>query len=197
MMKEKMRLIKLALKEWHQTYFANLLGKINSLKDCISLLEAKGELEVLSTEEVDDVHVLSSELHSLARINASIPWQQSRLLWLREGDANTKYFHAIMSGRKRKNAISSIMVNGVQVEGVNPVREAVFTQPLNHFQAQEIRRPTMDNLHFSMLSFAEGALLSMMFTMDEVKAAVWDCESLRAPVWMEFTWVLSRIYGQK
>ena len=102
---------------------------------------------------MDGLHGLSSELHSLSKRNASILWQQSRFLWLHEGDANTKYFHAI----------SSITVDGAPLEGVAQVREMVFTHFENHFQALDINRPRVDNLHFSMLPLAKGALLTMPF----------------------------------
>jgi len=65
----------------------------------MGILEARGEVNVLSEDDVIKLHEASAVLHSLSRANASISWQQSRLLWLQEVDANSKYFHAIMSGR--------------------------------------------------------------------------------------------------
>jgi hypothetical protein len=85
---------------------------------------------VLSEDDVIELHKTSAELHSLSRANASILWQQSRLLWLREGDITSKYFHVIMSGRQRHNAISSTVVGAYMVEGVADFREVVF----GHFQ---------------------------------------------------------------
>ena len=96
------------------------------MKNHIDTLEARGEVDVLTKEEVTDLHATSVELHSLSRINASILWQQSRLLWLRKDDTNSKYFHVIMSGRRRRNGISSI-------EGVANVWEVVFSHIQNHF----------------------------------------------------------------
>jgi len=43
-------------------------------------------MDDLFVEEVADLHQMSTDLHSLYRANTSISWQQSRLLWLREGD---------------------------------------------------------------------------------------------------------------
>jgi len=133
--KEKLNLIKIALKEWHLTHTNNLPGRIQSLKSQIDGLESRGEVNVLSEEEVDELHSMSNYLHLLSRENASITWQQSRLLWLRDGDANSKYFHSIMSGRHRRNAISSILVDNNLVEGVNNVREVVYNHFRNHFFA--------------------------------------------------------------
>lgn len=130
---------------------------------------------------MDELHSLATELHSLSSANASITWQQLRLLWLREGDANSKYFHAIMLGRRRRNSISSIIVENNHVEGVMNVREAVFTHFINDFQTQDIIRPRVDNLQFRRLSIVESVHLTYPFIEEELKAAVWDCDSFKSP----------------
>lgn len=180
-MKEKLKRIKGDLKEWHLTHSHNLPGKINSLKNQIDVLDSKGEVDMLSEEEVSTLHDLSSELHSLSRANTSISWEQSRLLWLREGDANSKYFHAIMSGRRRRNAISSVTVNNNVIEGIDNVRQAVFGHFQSHFQALQINRPRVDDLHFRRLNATDGNFLTCPFREEEVKAAVWDCDSFKSP----------------
>jgi len=131
--KEKLKLLKSALKDWHLTHTKNLPGSIHSLKSQIDMLESRGEVNVLSEGEVAELHNMTSDLYSSSRSNASIMWQQSRLLWVREGDANSKYFHGIMSGRRRRNAISSILVGDNLVEGVCNVREAVYNHFCDHF----------------------------------------------------------------
>jgi len=75
-LKETLKLIKMALKEWHLSHAYNLPGMMNSLKERISALANKGEAEMLSEEEVEGLHGFSSDLHSLVRINASTSWQQ-------------------------------------------------------------------------------------------------------------------------
>ena len=129
-----------------------------SLKDRISNLDLKGEAEVLLDAEVEDLHGLTEELFSLVRMNTSIYWQQSRMQWLREGDANSKFFHGIMSTRKRRNAIPFFLVNGVVVEGVDNVRGAVFSHFSTHFQGVSVDRPTMEALNFRLLSHREGSV---------------------------------------
>jgi len=132
-LKEKLKLLKLALKDWHQRHAQNLPARILSLTDSITSLDLKGESEVLSDEEILELHGLSEELFSLSRANSSICWQQSRSRWLKEGDANSKYFHRIMSSKRSRNAIPFFLVNGTLVEGVENVRNAVFTHFRRNF----------------------------------------------------------------
>ena len=94
--KENVKKIKLALKLWHQNHTKNLLGRILLLKERFSL-DCKGENLLLLEDEEEELHVLIAELFSLYRINISICWKQPRLIWLREGDANSKIFHGVIS----------------------------------------------------------------------------------------------------
>jgi len=117
----------------------------------------------------------------LSRISASINWQQARSRWLKDGDANSKFFHSMLSSRHRRNSIVTLKVNGNIVEGVQPIRNAVFTHFKEHFAAQNISRPGAENLLFKQLTFAEGRSLILPFTELEVKNAVWDCDSFKSP----------------
>jgi len=126
------------------------------------------------------MHGITHDLHSLSHVNTSICWQQSRLLWLKDGDANSKYFHSVLSSRRRRNSLVSIVENGVVVEGVQPIRNVVFQHFFNHFKACAIERPGVDNLAFKTLSYVEGGGLIKPFSPEEVKAAVWDCESFKS-----------------
>jgi len=105
----------------------------------------------------------------------------SRFQWLREGDANSKNFHGMLSSRRRRNAIPFILVNGVLVEGVDDVRHAVYTHFQSHFQQSFVQRPSMEGLHFRTLDYTQGASLTRPFSVEEVKVAVWDCENFKCP----------------
>jgi len=123
--------------------------------------------------------------------------QQSRAQWLqkemlilnffmqlclaREGDVNSKFFHAIMSGRQRGNAVSSFVVNGMCVEVVDNVRSAVFSHFSSHYKSQREGRSNMDALHFPCLSYRDDISLVKPFSVEEVKAAVWDCDNFKCP----------------
>jgi len=89
-LRQKLKMMKSSLKEWHYQHVQNINGKIMEIKNCIVVLDEKGETEALQEAEVEELHNLSFKSHSSARVQNSINWQKSRMNWLQEGDANTK-----------------------------------------------------------------------------------------------------------
>ena len=145
------------------------------------MLDKKGEQEVLSEDELVELRDKTFELHYMAMINTSICWQQSWLLWLQEGDTNSKYFHSVMAGRRQGNTISSLTVDGGLVEDVNPVHEAVYNYFLTHFMAPEVVRPSVEGMEFCNIDQSDCVNLVRPFTIDEVKTAVWDSDRYKSP----------------
>ncbi|GAU45582.1 hypothetical protein TSUD_273820 [Trifolium subterraneum] len=180
-LKEKFKMIKTALKDWHKTHTQNLPSRIESLQERLATLDEKGGEEDLTDLELAELHGVTSDIHTLSRLNASICWQQSRSRWLKEGDANTKYFHSVLASRRRGNAISSLQVGSTTVKGVAPIRNAVVSHFVSHFKAVIVDRSGVESLSFKRLHPAEVSSLILPFSMAEVKAAVWDCDSYKSP----------------
>ena len=76
-LKEKLKFLKSALKEWHHHHSKNLPARILLLKDKIASLDLKGESSVLTDDDIRELHGLTEDLFSLSRANSSIRWQQS------------------------------------------------------------------------------------------------------------------------
>jgi hypothetical protein len=180
-LKEKLKKLKECLRSWHLNHTLNIDSKIQSAKDRLAVLDAMGENNTLGIQEVDELHMLSVDIVALLKLQVSMQWQKSRVNWLKEGDANSKFFHGIMSSRKRSNSIISLLADCVTIEGVEPVWQTVFQHFQNHFKRIPQTRPDIDGLVFNTLSVAEGADLTKPFLLAEIKAAVWDCDSFRCP----------------
>ncbi|MCI59549.1 cysteine-rich receptor-like protein kinase, partial [Trifolium medium] len=86
---------------------------------------------------------------------------------LKEGDANSKYFHSVLAGRRSRNAVSVIQVDGVTLEGVISIRQAVVSHFASHFKATNMDRPGVDNLQFRRLNQLESGSLTKPFSEAE------------------------------
>jgi hypothetical protein len=158
-----------------------LSSRIYSLKVRLPVFDLKGEEDTLTEAELEDLHAVTTDMYSLSRLQASISWQQSRSRWLKEGDANTKYFHSMLASRRRRNAISTVHVDDVALEGVHPIRQAVLSHFATHFKTSNVVRPGVENLRFNRLTVVEGSSLITPFSEAELKTAVWDCDSFKSP----------------
>jgi len=76
-----------------------------------------------------------------------------------------KKIHGIMSNRCRQNAINLVSVNGVNVEGVQNIRAAVYNHFSSHFKVVATDRPTVEALPFRKLSYGEGGNLTKPFSL--------------------------------
>lgn len=54
---------------------------------------------------------LTVELFKMSKLNFNIHWQKSRSRWLKEGDANTRYYHGCENKRRKENEFVSLDVN--------------------------------------------------------------------------------------
>jgi hypothetical protein len=93
--------------------------------EVILRLDVAMDSRLLSTEERALRHLLKKKLQGLASLERTLACQRSRLLWLREGDACTRFFHTHASHRRRKNFIGHLMVDNRRVTDNADKAEAV------------------------------------------------------------------------
>ena len=78
----------------------------------MNVLDAKEETHRLTLEEKLVQVNLRSNIEKLTLLE-EISWRQkSRVLHLKEGDANTRFFHRMANSNRKINGIESLMVNG-------------------------------------------------------------------------------------
>lgn len=76
-------------------------------REVVNQLEKVQETRSLSLYEHNLIKLLKNRILCLLAIQRS-RIQRSRLVWLRLGDTNSKYFHIIANNRKKKNRIHSL-----------------------------------------------------------------------------------------
>ncbi|KAK7273947.1 hypothetical protein RIF29_15015 [Crotalaria pallida] len=114
----------------------------------IEELEAKAEESVLDDQEIVTRGMKHYELWKLASNRESLLLARSRINWLKEGDANTKCFHAVINHRRCTNKLKTIRFEDRWIEGVVEVKEAVKNFFKNHFVEPMPNRPLLQGVSF-------------------------------------------------
>ncbi|KAK4540324.1 hypothetical protein RGQ29_031849 [Quercus rubra] len=97
--------------------------------------------EVLARAEVENL--LSLE---------EISWRQkSRMLWIKEGDNNTKFFHKMANSRRRFNHLCFLEVDGEIYEEESEIAAQVVNFYKNLYQESEEWRPFAEDLEFDQI----------------------------------------------
>ena len=85
-------------------------------------LDVKEGLDGLSYEEVQLREEHKCDVVRLARLEKTSWHQKSRVLWLQEGDNNTKFFHRMANSNRRRNYVNALEVDGILYEEPGEVK---------------------------------------------------------------------------
>jgi hypothetical protein len=132
-------------------------------------------------EEYRPLDAAERTLRQTAREALALSVKQKAAFWkqrgkfraIKEGDENTKFFHARASHRLRKNSIRTLSVNGVDV-----IDHDDKAQALHAFYLELLGRPRPTSWGFDLSTLyagakrANGAALAAPFDRKEIKAAV-------------------------
>ncbi|XP_020967472.1 uncharacterized protein LOC110266796 [Arachis ipaensis] len=178
---EKMKALTTPLRIWHKQHFGDITEKIKRFEE-----ELKKVDDMVSSGRYDGT--MEARRRALVRccekwyVRQDVHWKQmSRSRHASEMDRNTRYFHNIASVRRRNNRIEALVIHGRTVQNQARIKTAIrdFYKCLYH---QEVS----PNVSFrdglvNRLGREEAEALEVLPSVDEVKEAVWDCESSKAP----------------
>jgi hypothetical protein len=111
----KLRSIAKHLSRWSTKFIGSIMSHIFLALELILRFDIAMESRQLSPDERALRRLLKKKLLGLASLERTIARQRSRILWLREGDACTRFFHLHASHRRRKNFIGHLFVDDVRV----------------------------------------------------------------------------------
>ncbi|GKV19478.1 hypothetical protein SLEP1_g29737 [Rubroshorea leprosula] len=121
----------------------------------IAAVDEKGEVGTLTTKDIEIRKGGFIELWRNLRIKESM-WQQ----------------------KARKMCIQ---INNKQLGGVDEIREEVARYFQGLFTEEKWQRPKLDGINFNQLSQTDNESLMAVFSEEEIKNAVWDCDSSKSP----------------
>lgn len=180
-LKQKLKGLKRGIVEWRNQNQQGLLASAEATKKKLLQLETEAEIRTLEPHEWACWKELKLKLSVAQKNIIKDLKQKARVKWALEGDENNKFFHAIIRGRKKKNDVKGLLINGIWIEEPGPIKEEIFQFFRNHYKETHLNRPTFINQHFKKLNNDESKALEAAFTDVEIKNAVWLCRGSKAP----------------
>jgi hypothetical protein len=108
----KIKALKMDLKKWNEKVFGNINCNKSKLLDDLRELDDIQEVRALDSEELAKKCEVFRELEDVLLME-KVSWRQkSIILWLKEGDKCSKFFHSMANSHRRYNSINSLMIEG-------------------------------------------------------------------------------------
>ena len=126
---------------------------------------------------------LAAELDELL-LREEIMWKQrSRVMWLREGDRNTKFFQRRATWRRKKNSIRKLKKeDGSGVENVKDMQQMATEFFRNLYKADDGVQPNdILELLSSRVTADMNRALTKEYTNEEISNALFQIGPLKAP----------------
>jgi hypothetical protein len=180
-LKEKLKLLKGTLRIWHKEVYSNVDHKIEKITEDIEVLELKCENEGLEEAGLIVRKEKFDTLWLLLKSKDSLEFQKLRSRWLREGDANSRFFHACVKNRRRYNSIVALKKGRSWLSNPDVVRAEVVAYFKNHLREVPWVRPKLDGVSFVCLNASQSEGLEGRFLEEEVWAVVADADGNKSP----------------
>jgi hypothetical protein len=169
------------LKLWNSNEFGNIHFKHQKLLLSLHGLESTSEMRDLSEGEVAERIRLTSELEKNTLLEEICCRQKSWVLWLKEGDKNTKYFHKVANSHHRHNSIRHLSINGELSSDMADIKAQIIEFYKSLYTEDVGRRTLLDDLQFSSISSDEIVWLERPFEEEEVFHALSNMNGDKAP----------------
>jgi hypothetical protein len=166
------------LSKWEKGIYSNTKVLMHASLLVILHLDMVQDNRRLYPEELDIRARLKRKFIALAVVERARKKQCARVANIKEGDANTKFFHMRVNARRRKNHIHLLKKNQGWVTDHDAKENIIF----EHFQSVMGRgEPSARYFNWGELSFDNPALHTHgdPLTEKEVKVAIVNCPVLR------------------
>ncbi|KAM0061513.1 putative RNA-directed DNA polymerase [Helianthus debilis subsp. tardiflorus] len=181
MLCKKLKFIRDRIKEWRDDLKDKEEGEIATARVELEGLERILEERDLIEEEDWAMSEAKRIIREFEDNKTKDLKQRSRDRWIRDGDENSKYFHSVVNSRKARNGIFGMIINGAWCDKPNRIKKYVFEFFRDKFKEKAIVRPSFSLDSERRLPDSLGALLIEEFGSGEIRRAVFECGSDRAP----------------
>ncbi|GJY56014.1 hypothetical protein Tco_0455129, partial [Tanacetum coccineum] len=122
--------------------------------------------------------------------------QESRIKWDDEGDENLNFFHGMLKQKRNQQMVKGIMIDSEWVMDPHRVKLAFFNFYKEKFEARDAKVNLITVTPQVHLDLQERNALEDNVSNEEIKAAVWDFDSQKAPGPDGYTFLFIKSYWE-
>ncbi|XP_057950927.1 uncharacterized protein LOC131145754 [Malania oleifera] len=124
-------LLKRVESSWREHIVADLgFSKLAELEEKVEKYENVLQIEYSKSLE-EEFLVFKAELEVWYRREETRPMQQAKKKWLTDGDQNSKFFHVVITQRRRNSCVNSMVLPDGSVQGN---MQMVHDEAVNYFE---------------------------------------------------------------
>ncbi|PHT82420.1 hypothetical protein T459_15435 [Capsicum annuum] len=135
----------------------------------------------LSKEEMMVRFTIVVELEDMAKTEEAKWRQKSKVLWLKQGDNNTKFFGRMATAHRRFNTIDRLVVRGEEIVETDEIKTTMAEFYKRVYSEPESWRPGFDMIDCPTISREEKNWLQRHFSEDVVLNVIKQCDGDKAP----------------
>nr|GEX27232.1 putative RNA-directed DNA polymerase, eukaryota, reverse transcriptase zinc-binding domain protein [Tanacetum cinerariifolium] len=107
--------------------------------------------------------------------------QKSKIKWAIEGDENSSFFHGMINKKRSNTNIRGVMVDGIWVDDPHKVKKEFMEHFSARFCNPGYKGESIQMEYPNQISNTQLRELEREVSNDEIKKAVWDCGTEKAP----------------
>lgn len=161
------------VQRWNKEIFGNIFSKVQQAEVLLTRAEQRWDMQ--STEENrTEYHRAKAEYLQDSSYELHFWKQKARVRWLKEGDANTRYYHSIVKGRRLHLRIQQIQTTAGLI---CTTPDDIMAEAVSFYTALFSREPTANCDHILrhilvLVSSEDNASQTQVPMPDEIKSAV-------------------------
>ena len=104
----KLRRLTNTLRNWSKQEYGDVFERVKHYEELVK--QAENDMVLNNcVENREKLNAVNANYIKFLKVEYNVLQQKTKLHWLKEGDANTKYFHALIRGKRNRMAIHKLM----------------------------------------------------------------------------------------
>ncbi|GKA42629.1 hypothetical protein Tco_0735289, partial [Tanacetum coccineum] len=124
---------------------------------------------------------IMNQLHNCNKLDSMEAAQKAKVKWAVEGDENSGFFHGIINKKRNIRSIRGVMVDGTWIDNPKNVKKEFLDHFSKRFCKPGEPMATLQMEFPNQIQLDQRNELESDVSNDEIKKAVWECGTDKAP----------------